>query len=123
MARNAIEAAARAFVKVLLALACVYELSLSVNRDSPAEAILAAFRKVAKAAHPDKGGQAKHFRELQAARETWGEARKKPRQRGRQWAKAEHPEELALSAKGSYRVHATCVLLTYHGVAEKGRTK
>ena len=101
-------------------MARVYELSFSVNRGSPAEALLVAFRKVAQATHPNKGGQAKHFRELQAASEKWGEASKKPRQRDTQWVEAEHPEELALPAKCSYRVHAACVPLSNHGVADMG---
>ena len=46
MAVNAKQAAKRAFVKVLLALAAIYGLLLQVTRDSDDAAVVKAFRKV-----------------------------------------------------------------------------
>ena len=49
--------AKRAFVKVLLALAAAYRVTVRVTRDSADSAILTAYKKVALKAHPDKGGR------------------------------------------------------------------
>ena len=56
-------------MKTLLALARAYEVNLAVARDSVAAELLKAYKKVAKKAHPDKGGTAANFRHLQAAKE------------------------------------------------------
>ena len=63
--------ATRAFVKFLLTLAQVYELALTVNRDSSEKDLLKAYKRVALKAHPDKGGANKDFKTLRAAREKW----------------------------------------------------
>ena len=44
------------FVKVLLSVALAYSVPLSVTRDSEQLELVAAFRKVAKKAHPDNSG-------------------------------------------------------------------
>ena len=48
--------AKRAFVKLLLALAAVYGLVVNITRDSADTEIVSAFKRVARKAHPDKGG-------------------------------------------------------------------
>ena len=57
MVASALQLATRAFVRVLLALASQYSVSLSVNRDSSDVALLSAYRRLLKKAHPDKGGR------------------------------------------------------------------
>ena len=57
--------ATRAFVKVLLALARTYELALQVNRESSAEQLVKAYKKVLLKAHPDKGGRKEDVQKLQ----------------------------------------------------------
>ncbi len=64
-----IGAATRAFVAVLLLLARRCELVLEVNRDSSAERLVKAYKKVLLKAHPDKGGKKEDTQNLQAARE------------------------------------------------------
>ena len=66
--------AKRALVKVLLALAAVYGLVVSVSRDSADDAVKAAYRRVVKRAHPDKGGALADAQRLQAAKEAWDTA-------------------------------------------------
>ena len=64
-----IGAATRAFVAVLLLLARHCELVLEVNRDSSAERLVKAYKKVLLKAHPHKGGKKEDTQNLQAARE------------------------------------------------------
>ena len=59
MAASAVFRAKRAFVTLLLQLAVAYQIVVSINRDSPDAAVLAAFRKVSLKVHPDKGGSVK----------------------------------------------------------------
>ena len=67
--------ATRAFVAVLLALGRTYNLVFSVNRDSPEDQLLKAYRKALLKAHPDKGGRKEDLQKLQAAKEAWDSAR------------------------------------------------
>ena len=53
---SAAVSARRALVRVLLCLALVYNVKLVLTRDSVDEEVSAAYRKVVKKAHPDKGG-------------------------------------------------------------------
>ena len=53
--------ATRAFVAVLLALARRFEVLLAVNRDSSAEQLVKAYRKLLLKTHPDKGGRKVDF--------------------------------------------------------------
>ena len=117
--------ATRAFVKVLLTLAQVYELALTVNRDSSEKDLLKAYKRVALKAHPDKGGANKDFKTLQAAREKWEALRatKAERPAGRRWGHADPEATVATvvgsgSAPESYRVRGCSVLLTYHGFSD-----
>ena len=65
MASSRFLVATRAFVKVLLALARTYELALQVNRESSAEQLVKAYKKVLLKAHPDKGGRKEDVQKLQ----------------------------------------------------------
>ena len=53
-----LQLAKRALVTLLLALGRQYHIALAINRDSSDNLVLAAFKKVARKAHPDKGGYA-----------------------------------------------------------------
>ena len=117
--------ATRAFVKVLLTLAQVYELALNVNRDSSEKDLLKAYKRVALKAHPDKGGTDKDFKTLHAAREEWEALRttRSERPAGRRWGHAGAEATMASevdsgSAPKSYRVRGCSVLLTYHGFSD-----
>ena len=69
MAASLLMRAKRAFVSVLLATAARFGLVLGVNRDADERGLVAAYRRVAKKAHPDKGGNTQAFQKLQAAKE------------------------------------------------------
>ena len=73
---NAIALAKRALVKLLKEMAAIYTLTLSVARDSPDPAVRTAYRKVSVNAHPDRGGDADHQRQLNAAYSAWEAAAK-----------------------------------------------
>ena len=57
---STVDIAKRALVKLLLQYAAFYRVALSLTRDSPADAVKAAFRKVSAKVHPDKGGSFAH---------------------------------------------------------------
>ena len=76
MGLSVVQAAKRAFVKVILALALQYELALKVNRDSEDSEVLAAYRRLSKKVHPDKGGRTEDQQKLQAAKDAWEDAKK-----------------------------------------------
>ena len=73
----------RAFVQVILSLAAAYGLVTQVNRDSDDEAIKAAYRRVVRRVHPDKGGSVADAQRLQAVKDEWDATRKTSKQRGR----------------------------------------
>ena len=68
--------AKRAFVKVLPALAAAYGPELHLNRDSGDDAVSAAYRRVMKRVHPDKGGPVADAQHLQTALEEWDGAKR-----------------------------------------------
>ena len=123
--------ARRALVKLLLTLAAAYSVVVRLHRDSQDSEVIAAFRKVLRKAHPDKGGTDEHAKQLNAAKERWDQA-KKPRGRPRRAEQPEAPAGEAASdgvpgetfqdlivrevSKKAYRVQSTGVLLTYFGV-------
>ena len=72
------QAAKRAFVAVLLRVAQFYKLVLGITRDSPDDELTGAYRKVARRAHPDKGGSVEHQTQLNNARDAWHAARGRP---------------------------------------------
>ena len=68
--------ATRVLVRGLLATTRLYEVLVQANRDSTEQDILKAYRKVILENHPDKGGNAEHFKTLPAAKESWDNLRK-----------------------------------------------
>ena len=61
----------RAFIKLIIALALSYTVSIVVNQDSSDTQVLTAFRRVVKRAHPDKGGSTEKVQQLNAAKDAW----------------------------------------------------
>ena len=126
MALSQLEKAKRAFVSLLLLLARTHGLSPGISRESPDPALLPAFRRVSRKVHPDRGGSLTESQRLNAARDSWDEARRSapgpgrptPQQRGG----ARSSEQVLLStvsiAKGGYRIHSVAMLLTYRGSKE-----
>ena len=68
---NAVDLAKRALVKLLKELAVLYSLTVGVARDSPDPAVRTAYRKVSVKTHPDRGGDADHQQQLNAAYSKW----------------------------------------------------
>ena len=66
-----LQAARRAFATVLLQLARAYSVSLAITRDSTDKQLEGAFKRLAVKVHPDKGGVASDFQQLNNARDTW----------------------------------------------------
>ena len=120
----------RALITVMLALAAAYGILLACVRDSPDAEVRAAYRRLLLRVHPDKGGTTADQQRLQAAKEAWEAARKRPSRAGRPKAKAKPkarpkagPPRGALGAaegepSGRYRINGFGVLLTYHGVRD-----
>ena len=85
-----------------------------MNRDSPPEQVLNAYRKVLLKVHPDKGGKKADTQKLQEVKEAWDKARKGSA------GKADSTTGAVVVTKAKrkeYRVNAHVVLLTYQGVA------
>ena len=118
MAVSSSTAATRALVSVLLVLARSYLVVLEVNRDSPTEQVLKAYRKVLLKVHPDKGGKKADTQKLQEVKEAWDKARK-----GSAGKTDSTTGAVAVRAaqRKEYRVNAQVVLLTYQGVAGLGQ--
>ena len=106
--------ATRAVVNVLLALARAYELVLNVNRDSPRECLVKAYKKLLLKAHPDKGGRKEDVQKLQKAQEDWERSLKGCAPKGgRPLAKAADGAIVSQTQGNSrkdFRVHASVVL-------------
>lgn len=110
-------------MSLLLRLARAHVLALGISRESPDPALLSAFRRVSRKVHPDRGGSLTESQRLNAARDSWDEARRSapgpgrptPQQRGG----ARSSEQVLLptvsTAKGGYRIQSVAVLLTYQG--------
>ena len=59
----------------MLVLSRKYDIpALPLKRDSPDKIVIDRFRKVARKAHPDKGGSKEDAQKLNAAREAWEKA-------------------------------------------------
>jgi hypothetical protein len=114
MVHSSLHVATRALASVLLVLARSYLVVLEVNRDSPPEQVLKAYRKVLLKVHPDKGGKKADAQKLQEAKEAWDKARK-----GSAGKADSTTGALAVkkAKRKEYRVNAQVVLLTYQGVA------
>ena len=99
MPMSVYQRAKRGFVQVLLKLASAYGLVASVNRDSEEDAIQAAYRRVVRHAHPDKGGTLADAQRLQVAKDEWDAARKSNQPRGR--PRRQGPESPAAAPQAS----------------------
>ena len=75
--------ARRALVRILFVLAAAYGIVLSVTREATNDVILAAYKRVLRRAHPDKGGSKADTQKLFGAKEAL-ELAKAPRGRPRQ---------------------------------------
>ena len=69
-----IDTAKRALVTLLKSLAGIYCVVVVLTRQSTDVEVNAAFKKVARKAHPDKGGAPEHQKALNAARDAWQDA-------------------------------------------------
>lgn len=69
-----IDTARRALVTLLKSLAGFYCVVVFLTRQSTDVEVSAAFKKVARKAHPDKGGAPEHQKALNAARDAWQDA-------------------------------------------------
>ena len=124
----------RAFVKLLLTLAATYAVTLTLTRDSADDELVQSFRKVARKAHPDKGGSEANFKKLNGARDAWDAARKAKDVGGRPSknrtrtdtnatvAAAKQgasdladPEQLRKKGLSTHRVRGLATMLTYFG--------
>ena len=76
MVVSAAQLAKRSFLRVILAFDAQYVAPVNVNQDSQHKDVMAAFTRVARKAHPDKGGRVQDSQELHAAKNTWDDARK-----------------------------------------------
>ena len=115
---SAVMIATRAFVQVLLAMAKAYRVAVTVNRESPVEAIRGAYKRVVLKVHPDKGGRKEHMQRLQAAKDAWDTARCRSGGRAGRPASTAEQRNLALQTqreRKDFRVEAEVVLLTYQG--------
>ena len=126
MVLSAAQIAKRAFVRILLAFATQYQVSLSVSRDSADKEILTAYRRLVKKVHPDKGGKKEDQQKLQNAKVEWegaaASARKgagRPRQSHAKAEDAAAEGIVDVEEKGTYQVHSQGVLLTYHGLRDQ----
>ena len=77
------QAAKRSLVKVLLALAVVYNVKLLITRDSPDADVVKAYKKVILKTHPDKGGAVADQQKVQGAKTAWDDAKKDAAEPGR----------------------------------------
>ena len=120
----------RVLVSVILDLARVYGIVVVINRDSADQHVNAAYKKVARKAHPDKGGSVEDAQRLIAAHTAWETARVNDpaagaaANAGPPEAKAsprappeEHGEMVAAGGK-AFRIHSSAVLLTYQGMRD-----
>ena len=138
MAVSVAQAARRALVRVLQALATVYSLALGLNREATDLEVTKAYKRVLLKAHPDKGGNTADAQKLQAAKEGWDKAKRSCPAGGRpksgekaagqggqrsgtaQAAAGAGAQELAADAGGRkcFRIRSTAVLLTYSGFTD-----
>ena len=115
---STVQAAKRAFVRVLLDLARRYRVKVVVNRDSLDKEVEAAYRRIVLQAHPDKGGATAHVSQLNKARDDWADAKKAQNSDGSQ--PRQQPSERSCfgvaTPKTAFRVHSAAVLLTYSSI-------
>jgi hypothetical protein len=115
MAASVAQAAKRAFVAVLLALARQYGVDVGINRDSKDELLEKTFKKVVCRAHPDKGGTTEDAQKHHSARDEWRKLRGKAPGR----KPNSTPQSSAEAIGGQlFRIQSVAIMLTYQGVAD-----
>lgn len=129
--------ARRALVRVLLSLAAAYGVPLGLERDASDTQVAAAYRRVVKAVHPDKGGNVSDAQRLQAAKEQWDKTRRqntragrpatgqaRPKGSGSRSGGGVGPSSLgngSVEAPRQYRINACATMLTYNGFVDKSQ--
>ena len=116
-----IQAAKRALVNVICALAQVYDVRVSCSRDSPDGVVLKDFRRLALKAHPDRGGQVEHQQQLNDARMKWETAHKQSTAPCAQNSRLVLASTRSDGSRKEFRINSSAVLLTYQGVASVGQ--
>lgn len=116
MAAGPVQIAKRALVSLLLALAQEYGVCLTLKREDSDALINAAYRKVVKRVHPDKGGRVADAQKLQAARERWMNAKQpaKPQDDVGADLLPVHQSK----RKKDFEIRGAAVLLTFYGFEE-----
>ena len=120
--------ARRAFIKLILVLAVSYTLEVGLHQSSLDSQVTAAFRKIVKRVHPDKGGSTEHVQQLHAAKDAWDQARRhskvgRPKEKQGDPAKKVGGKAVSGSAGSAdagqegkdYNLETSAVLFTYHG--------
>ena len=102
---NAIALAKRALVKLLKGMAVLYDLTVTITRNSPDPEVRTAYRKVSVKTRPDRGGDDDHQRQLNAAYSAWETAAKDKQAHGGKGRKGE-------AAKGNGTGPAAPLLLS-----------
>lgn len=125
MAVSAAGKARRALVAVLRRIVQLYTISVVLSFNSCDAEVLRAYRKVILKAHPDKGGNAAHFREVNEAKEAWDQAKKpagRPK-RSRQTSPPDGTENGSMETSDGtpkrYDFSSEGVMLTYNGVQDQ----
>ena len=117
-----IDTAKRALVTLLKSLARIYSLVVGLSRESADTEVRAAYKRVARKAHPDKGGAPEHQSALNAARDTWEDALRAGKRAGddqksknAQNKSAAAPMTVHIDRRDvpAYRFQGEGVLLTY----------
>jgi hypothetical protein len=131
------------FCNGLIGAGCsLYGLVLNITRDSADTELVTAFKRVARKAHPDKGGTVEDSARLHASRDARKDAllgRRKPgrpssdstqgdNERGprdengvRQDGAMADPEEIFGKRRAEYRIRGQGVMLTYSGVLDQAQ--
>ena len=122
--------AKRAFVAALCSVAGNYGLAAPAKRDSTDADLNAAFRAIARAARPDKGGRLEDSQRLHKARDDWQAAARAPGKAGRPRQCAQprgHETDKDVKvglpiaegpSRRQFRIRGEAALFTYQGVAD-----
>lgn len=119
MVASAVQLAKIALVSLLLALAQQYAVQIQLKREDDDSLVEAAFRKVVKRTHPDKGGKLADQQRLQSTRERWRALRAaRPTDRARPKVSSDLLPVQVAEPSGSkpYFIMSSSVLLTYHNL-------
>lgn len=126
---SSVDTAKRTLVTLLKSLAALYCVAVLLTRESSDIDVRAAYKRVARKAHPDKGGASEHQKALNAARDAWENALRAGKGRGgdRKSASAQKKPAAAplcvlVERRDStgYRFQGEGVLLTYQKFTHTG---